>query len=181
MEPVPQTYVANQQILAAELNDLCTRAVGAVAGDSNNTHTTLGNGSDVIVWMEDTDLASAALVKVDGSRDFRDRIMVVHYTASATANQLPGQTSDSKFDYIPKLRIGYTGLGAKNGANTAAPSAGDPPVVLDDVSWALQIDTSIWLYAHPTGGALWLYNGTGSTIRTPILDVRVTRATGKRP
>lgn len=176
-----QTYVPNQQVLAAELNAIQARAVGAVPGDSNNAHTTLGAGNDIIVWMDALDLASAALVKVDASRDFRDRILVVNYVPSATANQLPGQASDSKFDYIPKPRIGYTGRGAKNGANTAAPSAGDPPVVLDGVSWALQIDTSVWLYAHPTDGSLWLYNATASTIRTPILDVRTTAATGKRP
>ena len=48
-------------------------------------------------------------------------------------------------------------------------------------SWALQLTTNVWLYAVPTTGVLSIYNGTGSNIVVPMLLVRGTAKTGKRP
>ena len=68
-----QTYVANQQVLAAELNDIQTRAAGLVTGNANNAHDTLGDGLVGIEWMYGSaDLAAGTLVKIDGTADFRD-------------------------------------------------------------------------------------------------------------
>ena len=70
-----QTYVANQQVLAAELNDIQTRAAGLVTGNANNAHDTLGDGLVGIEWMYGSaDLAAGTLVKIDGTADFREGV-----------------------------------------------------------------------------------------------------------
>ena len=176
-----QTYVANQQILAAELNDIQTRAAGLVTANSNNTHTTLGDGVVIVEWMYDTaDLAAGTLVKVDGATDYRDRMLTVVWSVPSGSDQEPGGVSDYLLDYAPTLRRGYTGTGGLD-AGSVAPSAGNPPVPASTTSWALQVIANVWLYAHPSTGSLYLYNGTGSAIRRPTLTVHATGKTGKRP
>ena len=176
-----QTYVANQQVLAAELNDIQTRAAGLVTGNANNAHDTLGDGLVGIEWMYGSaDLAAGTLVKIDGTADFRDRMLTVVWSVPSGSDQEPGGVNDYLLDYTPTLRRGYTGRGALD-AGSNAPSAGNPPVPAAGTSWALQITTNVWLYATPSTGSLYLYNGTGSAIRRPTLTVHATGKTGKRP
>ena len=176
-----QTYVPNQQVLSAELNAWQDRNVGASAGNANNTHTTLTDGRDTIEWMYDTaTLADATQVKVDGEIDYRDRLLTVTYKIPSGADQEPGGANDYLLDYQPTLHHGYTGLGAL-GAASATVVNGVPPVPAAGTSWALQLNTDVWLYADPSVGALYLYNATGSAIRRPILTVTASGTTGKRP
>ena len=175
-----QSYVANQQVLAAELNGIQDMAIGSQPADVNNTHTLMANGQDVIMWMYDVaDVANATEVKVDAARDYRDRILMVFYTGASGANQWPGSALDRVFDYTVPVRMGYTGLGAL-GAASAAVVNGVPPVPADGTSWALQIASNVWLYTHVGDGALYLYNNSGGVIRTPILTIFASADTGKR-
>lgn len=176
-----QTYVPNQQVLSAELNAWQDRNAGAAPGSANNTHTLLGNGFDTLQWMYDTaTLANATLVKVDGLIDYRDRLLSVAYKVPGGADEEPGGGNDYLFDYVPVLRIGYTGEGGL-GAASATIVNGVPPVPASTTSWALQIDTNVWLYASPTTGELFLYNNSGGALRRPILTVTASAVTGKRP
>lgn len=180
MQPV-QTYVANQQILAAELNDIQTRAAGLVTANTNNAHDTLGDGLRSVEWMYDqADLAAGTPIKLDGATDFRDRMLTVVWSVPSGSDQEPGGVNDHLLDHTPTLRRGYTGTGGRD-AGGLAPSAGNPPVPASTTSWALQVITNVWLYALPSTGSLYLYNDTGSAIRRPVLTVHATGKTGKRP
>ena len=185
MEPVPQSYVANQQILAAELNDLCARAVGARPANFTNqltTGTVTPNGLSEVVWVMGGGanlVAAGDLRSVDSSIDWRDRVLFVQY-AELTSGVSPGNASDYLFDVVPIARMGFTGTGALD-AGSNIPTAGNPPVPAAGTSYALQITTNVWLYARPSTGVLTIYNGTGSNIIVPMLLVRGTAKTGHRP
>lgn len=186
MEPVPQTYVAAQQILAAELNDLCTRAAGFSPANENNFFANatpvLPNGSTEMVWIRGvsgTSITTGTLVVVDSTVDWRDRVVVVDYTPT-DAVEVPGQASDYLFDYALTRRCGYTGLGAL-GAASAPVTAGAAPVPASGTSWAVQVVANLWLYAVPSTGELALYNNTGATIDSPMIFARATAKTGRRP
>ena len=185
MEPVPQTYVFNQTIEPTEINDLCARAVGAQPANFTNqltTGTVTPNGLSEVVWVMGGGanlVAAGDLRSVDSSIDWRDRVLFVQY-AELTAGVSPGNASDYLFDVVPIARAGFTGTGAL-GAASAAVAAGVPPVPAAGTSWALQITTNVWLYATPSTGVLSIYNGTGSNILVPMLLVRGTGKTGKRP
>ena len=107
-------------------------------------------------------------------------LITVSYNIPTGSDQEPGGVNDYVFDYTPAFRIGYTGRGALD-AGAAAPSALHPPVPASTTSWALQIATNVWLYAHPSTGVLWIYNNTGVVLRHPVLIVTATGATGLRP
>lgn len=176
-----QTYVANQQILADELNKIQVRECGLRVAGSNNTHTLMADGRDGTDWMYDGGaLADATTVKVDATYDWRDRILSVHYAQPAGGSEEPGAVNDYLLDYTPKRRLGYTGLGGLT-AGLATPSAGNPPVPAANTSWALQIDANLWLYADVTDGSLWLYNNTGGGLGAPVLTISASAVTGKRP
>ncbi len=185
MEPVPQSYVANQQILAAELNDICQRAVGARPADTCNqlaTGTVTPNGLSEVVWVMgggSNTVFAGDLAQVDATTDWRDRVLFVQY-AELTAGVSPGNASDYLFDVVPIARMGFTGTGALD-AGSNIPTAGNPPVPAAGTSYALQITTNVWLYATPSTGVLSIYNGTGSNIIVPMLLVRGTAKTGHRP
>ncbi len=185
MEPVPQSYVANQQILAAELNDLCIRTVGSFPATVNNqlvTGSVTPDGLTETVWVMGgslTFVAAGDLAGVDDTIDWRDRVLFVQY-AELTSGVSPGNASDYLFDVAPVHRVGFTGAGAL-GALSAAVATGVPPVPASTTSWALQLTTNVWLYATPTTGYLTIYNGTASNIVVPMLLVRATAKTGKRP
>lgn len=185
MEPVPQTYVAAQQILAAELNDLCMRADGSGPGDTNNhlrngIHIT-GDGCTSIVWMRgggSNVVTAGNLCVVDASIDWRDRLITVDY-AELGFGVSPVNTNDYLLDVTTDRRVAYTGTGAL-GAASAPVAAGVPPVPASGTSWACQIVTNVWVYAVPSTGELALYNGTGASLAVPMLLVRTTAKTGYR-
>ncbi len=83
MEPVPQTYVSNQQILDTELNDLCQRAVGARPADTYNqltTGTPMSDGLSELVWVMgggSNVVVAGNLAQVDATTDWRDRVLYV--------------------------------------------------------------------------------------------------------
>ena len=174
-----QTYVANQQILAAELNAIQDAALEFDAGTSTtNTITGTARAPKAIVWSDSQALAAGELAVVD-TRDWLDAILHVSYYVPGNGDRIPGATNDYLFDGVPTMRVGYTGLGGL-GAASAAVVNGVPPVPASGTSWAMQITTNVWLYAQPTSGSLRIYNGTGSQILTPTLIVFATGATGLR-
>jgi len=172
------TYTVNAQITSTQLNDLQDVTVGLISGANNNVLSAAG--CDGCEWQYTTDLPGATQVKVDATRDWRDRVLTVLYYSPSGANTQPGGANDFDYDYsINKLRKGYTGRGGLD-AGSADPSNGNPPVPAIGASWALQVAVTVWLYASTVDGSLWLYNDSG-TIKTPILSITATAPTGLRP
>ena len=174
------TYTVNAQITSTQLNDLQDVTVGLISGANNNVLS--APGCDGCEWQSSAaSLSSATQVKVDASKDWRDRVLTVAYYAPSGALTQPGGANDYKYDYdITSLRKGYTGRGGLD-AGSADPTNGNSPVPAAGVSWAMEVATDIWLYASTVDGALYLYNDTVGTLKTPILSITATAPTGLRP
>ena len=174
------TYTVNAQITSTQLNDLQDVTVGLISGANNNVLS--APGCDGCEWQSSAaSLSSATQVKVDASKDWRDRVLTVAYYAPSGALTQPGGANDYKYDYdLTSLRKGYTGRGALD-AGSADPTNGNPPVPAAGVSWAMEVATDIWLYASTVDGALYVYNDTVGTLKTPILSINATAPTGLRP
>lgn len=184
MEPPVQTYVTNMEVASTELNAIQALIVSLRPADSINQYTSplLPNGLTALEWM----ISVAALndgvdSQVDASLDFRDRVLTVHYCTSGSNAERPGGANDYLFDYDVAIRKGYTGRGAFRSGGVLAPATGNPPVPAAGVSWAMQIATDVWLYAHPTDGALHIYNATGGDLFATQLTIFATAQTGVRP
>ncbi len=176
-----QTYVAAQQILAAELNNIQAQAVGASTGQSLfNILFGCPPGLQALVYMMSgpTGAGSAPIV-LETSRDWRDAMLYVFFRHASGLDQQPGAIDDVLNDGAATLRIGYTGRGGLNGAS--APSAGNPPIPLAGASWALQITTDVWLYASAANGNLTYQNNSAGTLYPLIAAIFATPATGFRP
>jgi hypothetical protein len=174
------TYTVNAQITSTQLNDLQDVTVGLISGANNNALSAAG--CDGCEWQSSTaNILSATQIKVDATRDWRDRVLTVLYYAPTGANEQPGGIADYQYDYnIPSLRKGYTGRGGLD-AGSADPSNGNPPVPAAGTSWALEVDANIYLYASTVDGSLWLYNDSGGVLKIPILSITATAPTGLRP
>lgn len=174
------TYTANAPITSTQLNDLQDVTVGLVSGSSANVLS--APGCDGCEWQSSAaSLSAHTQVKVDASKDWRDRVLTVAYYAPSGALTQPGGANDYQYDYnITSFRKGYTGRGGLD-AGSADPTNGSPPVPAAGTSWALQVDNNIWLYASTVDGALYLYNDTAGTLKTPILSINATAPTGLRP
>lgn len=175
------TYTVNAQITSTQLNDLQDVTVGLVSGSTNNVLSAAG--CDGCEWQSSAaSLSNGTQVKVDGSRDWRDRVLTVVYHSPFGATEQPGGANDYQYDYnIPSLRKGYTGRGGLD-AGGSDPTNGNPPVPAQTPgSWAMELATNIWLYANATDGSLYLYNDSGGTLKTPILSIIATAPTGLRP
>ena len=192
-----QDYGPNQKVWDVELNLHQDLGVALRPATQNNDVSAMTPGAEERLWQATADLATATLAVVDdgavtvsdsaGSTTsatvtWYDRIVWGLHRGFAGADQRAGQASDYAFDAAgaPTTFLGYTGLGAKDAGN-ANVSAGNPPVPAAGASWAVLIDTNLWLYVDPGDGKLKIYNNTGSTIRNPLLWLRFTSATGKRP
>lgn len=162
--------------------------------------TAMNHGLDGRVFQSTSDLATDDLVLVEdavvdyvnsgvspatlttASFDWYDRIIFGVYRGFAGGNQIAGGSGDYFFDAAgaPTLFLGYTGRGAKDAGNNNV-TAGNWPVPAAGTSWAITITTNVFLYVDPADNKLYLYNNTGSTIRTPFLAFFATANTGKRP
>jgi len=173
------TYTVNAQITSTQLNDLQDVTVGLISGANNNVLS--APGCDGCEWQYTTDLPNATQVKVDSTRDWRDRVLTVLYYSPSGGNTQPGGANDFDYDYpISSLRKGYTGRGGLD-AGSADPTNGSPPVPAIGASWALKVAVTVWLYASTVDGSLWLYNDSGGARKTPILSITATAPTGLRP
>ena len=172
------TYTANAPITSTQLNDLQDVTVGLISGSASNVLSAAG--CDGCEWQSTANLLPSTQIKVDATRDWRDRVLTVLYYSPSGANTQPGGANDYDYDYdITSLRKGYTGRGGLD-AGSADPTNGNPPVPAAGTSWAMEIATDIYLYANATDGSLYLYND-GGTIKTPILSITATAPTGLRP
>lgn len=174
------TYTANAPITSTQLNDLQDVTVGLVSG--SNANVLSAPGCDGVEWQSSAaSLSAYTQVKVDASKDWRDRVLTVAYYAPSGALTQPGGANDYQYDYdITSLRKGYTGRGGLD-AGSADPTNGNPPVPAAGTSWAMEVHNNIWLYASTVDGALFLYNDTAGTLKTPILSINATAPTGLRP
>lgn len=178
------TWAGGQQVESAHLNSIQDQAMGIAASASNNDLSAMASGMMGFEWQKASALVNATEVKVESASvvaSWLDRIVIVFFRGYTVANRQPGATADYLYDattlYVAK---GYTGGGARNATNTAAPSNGDPPFPAGSISWATQLTTNVWLYAKATDGALYLYNDSGADIECPNLTVLATADTGKR-
>jgi hypothetical protein len=173
------TYTVNAQITSTQLNDLQDVTVGLISGANNNVLSAAG--CDGCEWQSTANLSPSTQIKVDATRDWRDRVLTVLYYSPLTSNSEPGGVNDNSYDYdITSLRKGYTGRGGLDGSGND-PTNGNPPVSVAGTSWTMEISTDIYLYANATDGSLWLYNDTLGTLKLPILSITATAPTGLRP
>ena len=181
-----QTYTVLQQVLAAELNSIQTRALGLRAADSNNDLLALPEGMLLRHWQFSGDVLTNTLTLVDGSLDYRDREVLFFWRGGTTANTRPGQANDHLYSESGSVGVltvqdGYSGTGARDAGGVNPPSVGNPPVQASGVSWVVQIVTNLWLYCHPTTFKLLLFNNTGAAMKDPHLLMFWSEKTGKRP
>jgi hypothetical protein len=192
------SYSIGQKIFnvwLGEIQDLGVAHRASTVGDLS----AMGDGIEARLWQATADLNTAAMILVDdevisivntgtdpatlttSTLSWYDREVFGVYRGYAGASQNPGQANDYQFDaQAPVLFWGYFGKGAL-GAASAPVANGTPPVPASTTSWAVQVTTNLWLFVQPSDGKLYLYNNTGSTIRTPSLWFFATAPTGKRP
>ena len=171
-----QTYVANQQILAAELNDIQDQAVGTVPGVTGSVLVAAPPGMLVCNWIQSGALADGTLALLDDTNDWRDFMLYIQYIPLSGGASEPNSSNDYLYSLTPTLIAGYTGRGAYRSGGVLAPANGNPPVIGSEVSWATQVVTDLWVYAHPTTGNLYVYNDTGGSLPSPHLFVQGRRA-----
>lgn len=168
---------------------------------SGSAIATQAEGIEARIYQATSDLATATLATVDsgaitvintavapavttsGTMSWNDRMVIGFFRGFAGATEYPGGANDYQFDAsgAPVVFLGYLGKGAKTGAS-AQVSAGNPPVPAAGTSWAVTIAANLWLYTDPfDSNILKVYNNTGATIRTPLLILFATAATGARP
>jgi len=167
---------------------------------SGSAIATQAEGIEARIYQATSDLATATIATVDsgaitvvntgvapavttaGTMTWGDRMVIGFFRGFAGATEYPGGANDYLFDDAgaPVIFMGYLGKGAKTGAS-AQVSAGNPPVPAAGTSWAARIAANLWLYLDPYDGVLKLYNNTGAVIRTPLLILFATAATGTRP
>lgn len=172
-------FSPSQQILDTFLDQLQDEQHGVIKADSNNDVSSLGAGVDERIWQYATGLATATLVKIDGSIDWRDRFVQCELFATTDATQIAGGANDHNLNVAASWGIanGYTGTGGLD-AGGAAPTNGNPPVSAAG-KYMVEPTTNHRIYAHPSTGALYIYNVTGSTVYY-VLKYRASGDTGKR-
>lgn len=179
-----QTYVANQQILAAELNTIQFRTMGKRAGDLNNEFPSYGasdtTGPDSIVWMYTAGIATGTLLALDQG-DWRDRYLLVMAALPAGgSNDMPGNVNDINFQGTAGIGYWYSGLGAYSALGPpVVVSNGAPPISSAGASWRLDLIANLYLYVEPADGILKLYNDTGAPV-IPFFDIRCSAKLAKR-
>lgn len=167
MDPIVETYSPNQQVLADDLNSIQANAIGLRIASQNNDDSATVVGAQVFDWQRSGTVAIGGLVAVDDIVDWRDCKVIVHWRVNATTqNTRPGAANDYLYGDLATTtegtRIGYLGLGGFAAGAVNPPSAGNPPVPAAAASYALELFTDFWVYAHPTLGDLYVYNDTAS-------------------
>jgi hypothetical protein len=172
-------FAPSQQILDTFLDQLQDEQHGAIKADSNNDVSQMEPGIDERIWQYATGLATATLVKIDGSIDWRDRFVSMELFATTDATQLAGGANDHNLNVAASWgkTDGYTGTGGLD-AGGSAPTNGNPPVSAAGKFMQTPLANE-FVYAHPSSGVLYIYNNTGST-QYYVLKYRATGDTGKR-
>lgn len=180
MDPVVKTWTPLQQVASADLNNIQANAVGLRIASLNNDDSATVKGAQWFDWQDSGSVALGTLVAIDDIVDWRDSKVLVHWRASTTTqNTRPGGANDYLYSdggsgITQGTITGYLGVGALDAGGVNAPSAGNPPVPAATTSYAVKLFTSVWLYAHPTTGDLYLYNDTaGALYDTSLLVMRI--------
>lgn len=165
--PISPAPVAGNDLAAADFNTIVARTVGQRHG-SGSTLASATAGIDGVAWVKTAGIANGQLALIDDNHDWRDRVIHGFVTdLAAAANQPSGAAYYNNWP-APTVFNGYTGTGALSNVGTgAAVSNGNPPVWGTGgggTSTAVTAATSVYLYADPTTGALYAYNGTVNPI-----------------
>lgn len=180
MDPVVKTWTPLQEVASSDLNNIQANAVGLRIASLNNDDAATVIGAQWFDWQDSGSIALGTLVAIDDIVDWRDSKVLVHWRASTTTqNTRPGGANDYLYSdggsgITQGTITGYLGVGALDAGGVNAPSAGNPPVPAATTSYAVELFTSVWLYAHPTTGDLYLYNDTaGALYDTSLLVMRI--------
>lgn len=168
---------------SADYELLESRALGMRVGSGSTASASSDDGGDAVSWWHTSGVADANLRVVDANHDWRNRVVEVAVVELSAADRLPrgaNSYNDMGAVVINQYRCaGWLGTGAYSnvGGSGTAVSAGAAPLAASGgvVSYRLTIATGVYLFAHPTTGALWIYNASGSTIHY-LLIVRGTGA-----
>lgn len=189
------TWAPLQEVPSADLNEWQDNTRGALpASAGNDFASTVVLGGDQRKWQSSGSLADGALVKIESSISWLDRLVSGSFRRLTSAQRV-GQVSDTNLNVSVSSPIAtttfadcYTGTGAYSSTAAAtAVSAGVPPVngVGAIRSYAIVVDDfsstgNVWLWAEPGSGDLYLYNQSGGAIYG-LLTLEAPSATGKRP
>lgn len=183
------TFTTNSQVPSTTLNALQDRARGqrlasaAATGELSGMAAVTGGGAGTEARFYATPsggFPDADITLIDDSIDWRDRYIKNGWDNFGAANVRAGQANDYTYDgtlVAHAITSGYTGTGGLD-AGGSAPSAGNPPVSASG-KFRIQLQTSLWLYALPSDGKLYLYNATGAAVHG-VLWVEATPDLAKR-
>ena len=182
MEPLAKTWVADELVASADLNQLQTNAVALrpSSGTATNSWSAVANGLQGVMFQSESNVANGTVITIDTSLDWRDRVLYGWVLAYGAATY-PGNANDTNMNSggndTATTEI-YTGTGATD-AGAALVSNGNPPALgyYTDMGVA---NVSIFCDTSAGGGKLRIYNGSGAVFYTPTVFIYATQDLGKR-
>ena len=182
MEPLAKTWVADELVASADLNQLQTNAVALrpSSGTATNSWSAVANGLQGVMFQSESNVANGTVITIDTSLDWRDRVLYGWVLAYGAATY-PGNANDTNMNSggtDPAPTAIYTGTGATD-AGAALVSNGNPPAIgyYTDMGVA---NVFIFCDTSAGGGKLRIYNGSGAVFYTPTVFIYATQDLGKR-
>jgi hypothetical protein len=207
---------ANSDILYAELIDAMQARTLLAASSPSATFTaqldgapiTAGNvvGGDGLKagpgslrrngFTDTTGIAGGKILVLDDSADWRDRLLVIHYQVKDTVNEIPGGSSDDRFEIentVSRANVNgkllYTGNGITADVGSANPVEGGGAGVPETSTGAgnfsknlITASTDLQLYVERnTPYRLCVYNTTAATTYWLAFQLQGSTKQGKRP
>lgn len=181
------TAVAAALGASADQNSVQDRALGLIPTTKNQDFGAYVEGSIGGIWQASAGIATVQIAQIDDTFDWRDRLLTGDFFKNSNADQRAGAATDYNLDSTVAGAgfthfYGYTGKGGYSTTAGAAVAATSPPTrgAAAFRSYYINAGSDVYLWADPTNGSLWIYNGNGFTIY-PLLTILGTGKTGKRP
>lgn len=182
MEPLAKTWVVDELVASADLNQLQTNAVALrpSSGTATNSWSAVANGLQGVMFQSESNVANGTVITIDTSLDWRDRVLYGWVLAYGAATY-PGNANDTNMNSggasLYHFAI-YTGTGATD-AGAALVSNGNPPAIgyYTDMGVA---NVFIFCDTSAGGGKLRIYNNSGAVFYTPTVFIYATQDLGKR-
>lgn len=167
-------FSRGSSVPATTLNAMQDEASGLIAAGGTVSGSLALTGRDGRYWSSpDAGVADSTIAVVDATRDWKSHhIEATFIRLGAAADRLHGADVWKRNDPAQTFSV-RTIADAWTGVNTAAISAGTPPVIgagvfailLDELSTGAD---RIFLYARSSDGALCLYNDSGSALHAEL-------------
>ena len=182
MEPLVHTWTTNEQVASADLNDIQESAVAMrpSVGLATNSWSAVANGQQGVMFQSETDVANNTVITIDGSIDWRDRVLY-GWVLAYGAPTYPGNANDTNMNSGAASLyhfVLYTGTGATD-AGAAPVSNGNPPAIGYYTDMGV---TNVFIFCDTSasGGKLRIYNSSGAVFYTPTVFIYATQDLGKR-